>query len=82
MHRVKTAVFSVLFSLAFLSLSIAQAQSFTVLHAFTGQQDGGCQQGRTGANRGTQECRQLQTEVECRTNEREKLQPAQHWVGL
>jgi uncharacterized repeat protein (TIGR03803 family) len=40
MHRAKAGFLSILFSLAILPLSAAQAQTFTVLHGFTGQQDG------------------------------------------
>src|SRR5579863_6142921 len=40
MHGAKAGFLSLLFSLAILPLSAAQAQTFTVLHAFTGQQDG------------------------------------------
>ncbi len=41
MQRAKTTFLSMLFSLAILPLPAAQAQTFTVLHGFTGQQDGG-----------------------------------------
>ena len=40
MRRSKAGFFSLLFWLAILPLAAAQGQSFTVLHAFTGQQDG------------------------------------------
>jgi len=40
MHRAHAGLLSILFALAILPLSAAQAQTFTVLHSFTGQQDG------------------------------------------
>ena len=40
MHRAKAAFLSILFALAILPLAATQAQTFTVLHSFTGQQDG------------------------------------------
>ena len=40
MHHVKTAILSMLCWLVILPLSAAQAQTYTVLHAFTGHQDG------------------------------------------
>jgi hypothetical protein len=40
MYRAQAGFLSILFRLAILPLSAAQAQSFSVLHGFTGQQDG------------------------------------------
>jgi len=41
MYRAKAGFLSVLFALAILPLAVAEGQAFTVLHGFTGQQDGG-----------------------------------------